>query len=252
MAVYTVLFICAIVACIGHIFFTGPLAGNVVDGFTYSPEKVNSYLVWLSIPFAIYVAAIIFGAVFYSLYPQKINENAKIRSIDILRRVKPYSDSEISNVENRKILNRNKTVRFIFIILSAVIGTFCLFTTCWFLSDPNLYILDSDVIKHNLDLFLSVLPFITIALVWGIATVFVFDITAKQDLNILRNEKLFKLNKQVHPLLNEKTKNISINVIRIAVGVTAITFIILGVCNGGMKDVFIKAINICTECIGLG
>ncbi len=32
----------------------------------------------------------------------------------------------------------------------------------------------------------------------------------------------------------------------------AVVFIILGVTNGGMKDVLIKAINICAECIGLG
>ena len=28
--------------------------------------------------------------------------------------------------------------------------------------------------------------------------------------------------------------------------------IVLGINNGGMRDVLIKAINICTECIGLG
>ena len=29
-------------------------------------------------------------------------------------------------------------------------------------------------------------------------------------------------------------------------------FIILGVINGGANDVLVKAINLCTECIGLG
>ena len=29
-------------------------------------------------------------------------------------------------------------------------------------------------------------------------------------------------------------------------------FILLGVSNGGANDVLVKAINICTECIGLG
>lgn len=41
-------------------------------------------------------------------------------------------------------------------------------------------------------------------------------------------------------------------VIRIAVLACAVAFIVVGVCNGGMKDVFAKAIKICTECIGLG
>lgn len=32
----------------------------------------------------------------------------------------------------------------------------------------------------------------------------------------------------------------------------AIILIVHGVWNGGLRDVLIKAINICTECIGLG
>lgn len=32
----------------------------------------------------------------------------------------------------------------------------------------------------------------------------------------------------------------------------AIVFIVLGVMNGGLQDVLVKAVNICTECIGLG
>lgn len=32
----------------------------------------------------------------------------------------------------------------------------------------------------------------------------------------------------------------------------ALLLIAAGILNGGMRDVLIKAINICTECIGLG
>ena len=39
---------------------------------------------------------------------------------------------------------------------------------------------------------------------------------------------------------------------RIAVLIVAIALIAVGIFNGGMRDVFVKAINICTECIGLG
>ncbi len=39
---------------------------------------------------------------------------------------------------------------------------------------------------------------------------------------------------------------------RIALLAVAIVFIVLGVRNGGMRDVLQKAIRICTECIGLG
>lgn len=40
--------------------------------------------------------------------------------------------------------------------------------------------------------------------------------------------------------------------LRTAILVIAIVFIVLGVMNGGLRDVLVKAINICTECIGLG
>jgi len=39
---------------------------------------------------------------------------------------------------------------------------------------------------------------------------------------------------------------------RTALYVLAVALIAAGVLNGGMRDVLIKAINICTECIGLG
>lgn len=40
--------------------------------------------------------------------------------------------------------------------------------------------------------------------------------------------------------------------LRAIILVIAIVFIVLGVMNGGLRDVLVKAINICTECIGLG
>ena len=42
------------------------------------------------------------------------------------------------------------------------------------------------------------------------------------------------------------------SVLRADLYAAAIVFIVLGVMNGGLYDVLVKAINICTECIGLG
>ena len=41
-------------------------------------------------------------------------------------------------------------------------------------------------------------------------------------------------------------------IVRFALLAAAILLIVLGIANGGMHDVLIKAIMICTECIGLG
>lgn len=41
-------------------------------------------------------------------------------------------------------------------------------------------------------------------------------------------------------------------VVRLILYAAAVVFIVLGVMNGGLYDVLVKAVNICTECIGLG
>ncbi len=45
---------------------------------------------------------------------------------------------------------------------------------------------------------------------------------------------------------------LSLTLLRISIFAVAILLIVLGVANGGMKDVWEKAIRICSECIGLG
>ena len=51
------------------------------------------------------------------------------------------------------------------------------------------------------------------------------------------------------PMPEEKSPKKSVRLILFAL---AAAFLALGVLNGGMRDVLAKAINICTECIGLG
>ncbi|MBR3247215.1 MAG: thioredoxin [Clostridiales bacterium] len=41
-------------------------------------------------------------------------------------------------------------------------------------------------------------------------------------------------------------------VIRILLCAAAVIFIVVGVLNGGARDVLAKAVKICSECIGLG
>ena len=43
-----------------------------------------------------------------------------------------------------------------------------------------------------------------------------------------------------------------LHIVRVLILCAAIGCIVLGALNGGLRDVLIKAINICTECIGLG
>lgn len=53
-------------------------------------------------------------------------------------------------------------------------------------------------------------------------------------------------------LKSDDLKSGKLRNIRMALLALAVVFIIAGVFNGSMEDMLIKAINICTECVGLG
>ena len=50
----------------------------------------------------------------------------------------------------------------------------------------------------------------------------------------------------------EQKRRTGMPILRACMLAAAVLFIVLGVMNGGLYDVLVKAINICTECIGLG
>ena len=57
---------------------------------------------------------------------------------------------------------------------------------------------------------------------------------------------------KIHPCPPRVQSRKTVSIMRLVVVCLGVLFIILGVMNGGSRDVLVKAINICTECIGLG
>lgn len=55
-----------------------------------------------------------------------------------------------------------------------------------------------------------------------------------------------------NPPVSQKTAPRRMGAARVVIALAAVILIVLGVLNGGMRDVLVKAVNICTECIGLG
>ena len=69
---------------------------------------------------------------------------------------------------------------------------------------------------------------------------------AKQNLG----NSVRKTNKE--DAATQKKKELTVWIARGVLACAAVALIIVGICNGGMMDVLQKAINICTQCIGLG
>ena len=94
------------------------------------------------------------------------------------------------------------------------------------------------------------LPLSVIAVGVHIPIAYYAESSAQRELDIMKN--YIKENGAPKVVNNEKNSADYSIIVKCAVVAIAVVFIALGIVNGGMGDVFAKAVKICTECIGLG
>lgn len=95
-------------------------------------------------------------------------------------------------------------------------------------------------------MLLHVAPWVAAAFAVAVAASFACGRSAERELAALKGH--------VGQAKPEKpaSRRRPLGALRACLYTVAVVFIVLGVMNGGLHDVLVKAINICTECIGLG
>ena len=96
------------------------------------------------------------------------------------------------------------------------------------------------------DMLLHIIPWMIVALAAAYLALLLHAKSCDKECAILKSSSSSKA--PAKPV-QKGSRN---RLLRPALYFVAIVFIVLGVMNGGLKDVLVKAINICTECIGLG
>ena len=215
----------------------------------YTREIVSKYLSLLIIPFILWILVIIYGLVTSYLY--KINNKKKQENDPILtykRLSKRINlDKEVMNENYDIILNYRKYRKIGFIIIS-ILSLICMIFPCIYIfNTSNFSGVDSN--KEILNMSLFILPFIVVIFASFIDYSFYFYNSIKKETKIL----LGYSKNMPKDVVKEKFSDspLFINVVRGVILVTGITFVVLGILNKGFEDVLIKAINICSECIGL-
>ena len=118
---------------------------------------------------------------------------------------------------------------------------------------PSNFTLESmnDDVAHAI---LSFLPSILVSLGAFVACSHLCAHSVEREIDALKalvkaKPSLFRAKKREYGSKNEEKWVVPL---RIATLLIAVTFIVIGIFNGGMKDVLSKAIKLCTECVGLG
>lgn len=245
-------------------------AGYVQGGYT--PETIGTRFLYICAPFFIWIAAIIAGFVLSIIYPVQIKKTAINNSALALKRLTPQIPEGIGvgYVSNLKTVKSERTLRFAISITLSVICLVCIIISCIYLfNESNFKGISAHTAMFNM--FKVVGQCLLLAILCSVVAVALTKFSIKIELNavksLIANEKgapartdmqnpvdkfADKVRAKTAVLTNKKaSKIIRLSVVS-ALGALAVTFIILGIFNGGVYAVWYKAMQICTECIGLG
>lgn len=252
LGVFSVAVGIAVICVAADIYYTGKGTGVI-----YSREIVGERLSKLAIPLILLVGAIIAGAVFplYKVRQRPTSENAVKK---LASRMPSGGEGEEFDAA-QKAFNKTKYIRLgVWLAALAVALAAAIAVLCYVLDRSNFP--GADVTEEIFALVRFVLPFTAAALVSLSAAAVYNGVLAQKQLNALK--KMIKSGNgecaaTSDPAFVSKVKSvwnsaITLWAVRGVLLVLAITFIIVGIFNGGANDVLVKAINICQECIGLG
>ena len=237
----------------------------------FTRDSVGTALMKLLIPSVITVALIIATAVLFVIFPVKEKKRTAVDSKDtrdvLARKIKL---TECSAERGAAIVNEKNRRAFLRIGGCALFLLSLIYPIIYLLTPESFGVADinTDVLIAALHVILSFIPLT----VYAIISSYMIRSSYGREAELLRGaikerssvdaEALYDpeaagkrpLSSYLDGILGffGKNKRIILTLTRCTVLIVGAVFVILGIFNGGMKDVLDKAVNICRECIGLG
>ena len=213
----------------------------------YTPEKVTMAFGRIAVPVYICLGLIVVGFVLHLVLWQAPGKDPKIKHpVMQLRRLQLTRDPSQADSEKQAVLRQLKIRRLALQLICLVVSLLCAGVFCFFALVNSVFFPEpAQATAYVVSLMPVFAPCVAVALCYGVVTTYL----ARRNV-----EKQINLFKQCPPLPRKANtdKKIGILVVRCAVLVIALAAVICGLATGGWQDVLTKAVNICTECVGLG
>ncbi len=231
----------------------------------YSYELVSIRLGEIAVPVIVWLVAVIGGAVVWAIFP----ENKKVTAVTdervTLEKLKnrlpelgeEYAEQKQTMAKKAKTRTLIKAICAGLCVLSAIVCALYVFDFRNYPVEDN----GSKVTAEVLKMVGAVLPWLIACFLFCIGATMYESKLLKEETALVKfliadNAKKGVIVKAKRGEKQEKvglfsSKNLVLYA-RVALLCLGVVFVVVGVFNGGMKDVFAKAIKICTECIGLG
>lgn len=237
----------------------------------YSREKVIYYLSQISAVLYVWIAAVIIGAILWQIFPP---EDTKLKASTPKTVVAKRLEKKLGGNSNKRLDEINLIDKIVFFasigvcILCAVMTAVCVWNKDNYTPVGNGF----DPTKDMLAMLPKILPWVILAFATVIAATIRFELAAKvkvDEIKKIMTEKAktpdvgtiepTRKSRVVEIFTTIKTTAVKIFdnekfvfCLRCAVLIFGVSFVVLGCFNGGALEMLEKAINICTECIGLG
>ena len=212
----------------------------------YSREAVAAAFAPISIPVYLCLAMVVAGFVLKLLFPAPAKKAAAPRQYSVmLKRLHDRVDPETCGSELWEKITaeqalRKRNARICALVLVAAAAVFLIYA----LNSSHFH--SSDINGSMVRAMYLLVPCLVVAFLACILTV-----SARQK-SMLREMELLKQCPKAETPRTEVPKAASSNKVRYVLLLAGIALAVFGFCAGGTADVLTKAVNICTECIGLG
>ena len=222
-----------------------------IGGRPFTADNIAAEFSKIAVVVWITVAMVAIGAILTLILSE---EKAKLRAtVDkkaILARLERRIDPAALPCDVAEKINKEKTLRRVLLVSALVLIVAAAIPAAIFAFNFNNFTADHDA--SVLRACVLILPLTFFSLGIALAYTLIESASINRQLTLVKSAMAAAGIKAADTECKKEAGPWLIIVIRIAVAVVAIAFIVLGIFNGGIADVLAKAINICTECIGLG
>ena len=244
MSIQTILLGALFIVQICRIYF-----GN--DG-NFTREICIKYIREIAIVIILWVLLIVGTGVYFVIKNQNKEKGVKasnVARLEMLLSIAPeFKNEELK--DSYKELDRDTKVIKITKIVSLVIVVICALMGIGYLSNSKHFDSSGDLNAQIKAMTIHLMPWVIISFVSILFTSFYEEYRAKKMIEVV---KMIIKNDGKKPYQYQKNNNkLVINIARSVIILIAVALIIVGSFDGSAKDMLQKAINICTECIGLG
>ena len=213
----------------------------------YSKDIVSTYLLQLLPLIIIFILIVIFLGVYVVI--KNISNKQFVKIFNKERYQTIIKNYDFKQLLENKDFKKEHILRLIIKIINYVIcGSCLLICLIYMFTNNHLNSMEAPT-PQIIDLFVHFLPWIGISLISGLICIYVNDYSYLRSINNIKKLEIEKQNKKYVPCKYEKYILIGTQIFFVCL---SITLIIVGIFNKEVQDVYNKAANICTECIGLG